>query len=150
MLKAVGFGTGNLLVAWGLAGLLGSQLHYPPEIPLRLHPLPPALVMATIFSLLALPLMRLKPGLRFVALLLAIALSTAAAGAFCFPLDRADGALLALVIAQHSPLVALAGAAWALVWSFVVFRPLKPPPERAPAPPREELPISDQWSGSER
>lgn len=150
MLKAVGFLVGNLLAAWVLAWLLGSQLQYPPEIPLRLQPVLPALVMATVFSLLGLPVAALKAGFRASAILLTMPLSIAAAGAYCLPFDRSGGALMALVIAQNSPLVSLAGAGWGLVWSFVTFPPVKPTPPPPVAPPREELPVSDHWSGSER
>lgn len=150
MLKAVGFLLGNLVAASVLAQLLGSQLHYPPDLPLRLQPLVPAFVMATVFSLLGLPVALLKGGWRALAILLTMPLSIAAAGAYCLPLDRSGGALMALLIAHHSPLVTLTGAVWGLVWSFLSFRPVKPPPARPVAPPREELPVSDDWSGSER
>lgn len=150
MLKALGFLIGNLAAAWVLTQVLGSQVHYPPEIPLRLQPLLPALIMATVFSLLGLPLARLQPKMRTPLLIVTIPLSIAAAGAYCMPFGRLDGALMGLVIAQNSPLPALAGAGWGLVWSFVTFRPIKPPEPRPAAPPREELPVSDEWSGSER
>lgn len=150
MLKAVCFFLGNGIAAWGLAHFLGSQLQYPPELPLRVQPLLPALSMAVVFSLLGLPVALLKPGPRVAAILLTVPLAIAAAGALCLPLNRVDGALMALLIAQNSTLVSLAGTGWALMWSLIVFRPVKPPPERPPAPPREELPISDQWSGAER
>lgn len=150
MLKAVGFLVGNLLAAWSLSHLLGSQLHYPPEIPLRLQPLVPALVMATVFSLLGFPVALLKAKWRAPAILLSMPIAIAAAGAYCLPFDRTGGALMALTIAQNSPLPSLAGAGWGLVWSFVTFRPVVLPPPPPPAPPREELPVSDHWSGSER
>lgn len=150
MLKALGFVLGNLLAAWVLAQGLGSLVHYPPEIPLRLQPLLPALIMAGVFSLLGLPLALVPPRQRTPLLLLTIPLSIAAAGALCMPYGRLDGALMGLVIAQNSPLLSLIGAGWGLVWSFVCFRPVKPPPPRPAAPPREELPVSDEWSGSER
>ncbi len=150
MLKAVGFLIGNLLAAWVLAQVLGSHLQYPPEIPVRFQPVLPALVLATVFSLLGLPVAALKARFRGPVILLTMPVSIAAAGAYCLPFDRSGGALMALVIAQNSPLVSLAGAGWGLVWSFVTFPPVKPAPPRPAAPPREELPVSDQWSGSER
>lgn len=150
MLKALGFVVGNLLAGWVLARMLGSQLHYPPEIPLRLQPQLPAFIMATVFSLFGLPLGRLHPKLRTPFLILTMPLSIAAAGAICMPFGRLDGALMGLVIAQNSPLAVMAGAGWGLIWSFITFPPIKPVTPRPAAPPREELPISDQWSGSER
>lgn len=150
-MRALAFCLGNLVAGWLLAGLLGSQLHYPEDIPLRLQPQSAAVIIAGVFSLLGLPIAGFVPRLRTPLIVLSMPLSIAAAGAALFSLDRAAGARIALSLAQHSPLVLAAGAAWGLVWSYILYHPVSPGTATVPtALPIEDLPVSDQWSGAER
>mgnify|MGYP001283854767 CR=1 FL=1 len=150
MVRFLGYMLGNLLAAWLLANRLNPYLHYPPEVPLRLQPLLPALAAAAAFSLCSLPTVALKPLVRLPLLLLGTLIAVAIAGAFCLPGDPLGGAGLCLKIAAHSPGAWAAAAAWAVAWNLLVFRTRKPLPPRPAPVVREELPISDQWSGSER
>ena len=150
MVKAVGFTLGNLAAGWILGGLLASQLHYPPEIPVRVQPQLAGLIIGFVFSLAGIPIARLITKVRTPCMVLSMPVSIAAAGAALFPLDRGAGALIALTVAHNSPLALAAGAGWALIWSFLVYRPHIPLPPPPPVTPREELPVSDNWSGAER
>ena len=150
MLRAARFLLGNLLVAWLLAKLLGQYLNYPAELPLRLQPELPALAAAAVFSLLALPVNRFWLSLRIFALLLVAVLSIAASGAFCLPFAPVDGALIALVIATHSPLVASVGIAWACLSSLLNYPPRRPVAPRLEPVAREPIPVSEEWIGSPR
>lgn len=150
MLKVVLFALGNLAAGWLLSSALASQVHYPGDIPVRLQPQAAALVMAAVFSLVGVPIARLRLKLRTLLVVLSMPLSIAGAGAALFGLDRAAGALIALTVAHQSPLALASGAGWALVWSFLVFPPFLPAPPPPVAREREELPVSDNWSGVER
>jgi len=150
MLRALRFLLGNLLVGWVLAKFMGQYLNYPPELPLRLRPEVPGLVTAAVFSLLALPANRLALRLRLPALLLAAILSVAVSGAFSLPFAPAEGALIGLVIAVHSPLVVLAGMVWAWLGSLLNYPPVKPVAPRPEPVAREPVPVAEEWIGSRR
>lgn len=150
MLRALCFLFANLLVAWGLAKLLGQHLNYPLELPLRLRPELVGMAAAAVFSLLAWPAQRWVLKRRLPALLLAALLSIAASGALCLPVARLDGAQIALVVAAHSPLVVSAGLAWALLGSLVVYPPRKSAPPRPQPVLREPIPVAEEWLGSQR
>ncbi|MFN8613195.1 MAG: hypothetical protein U0931_36995 [Vulcanimicrobiota bacterium] len=148
--KLLLFTLGNLLAGWSLSLVLESQLHYPPDIPIRLQPQMAALLTGLFFSLIGFPISWLKARLRTPLIVLSMPVSLAATGATLFSLDRAAGALIALEVAHNSPLALAAGAGWGLIWSLLVYRPSAPPPPPPTPPVREDLPVSDNWSGSER
>lgn len=150
MVRFLGYLLGNLLAAWLLADRLNPYLHYPPEVPLRLQPLLPSLAAAGAFSLCSLPTAAFKPLVRIPLLLLGTGLAIAIAGVLCLPGDPLGGAGLCLNLAVHSPGAWAAATTWVVAWNLLVFRPQKPLPPRPAPVVREELPISDQWSGSER
>ncbi|MBT9585027.1 hypothetical protein IV102_16915 [bacterium] len=160
MLNLLRFSLANLLAATLIINGLGQYLHYPPDLPVRINPTLPGLILALCFSLLA-PL-----GLRWVEHRVLRPLLTVAVVPFCVALAGAlwalsthfiqpqVGAQMALLLMAYSPRLSLAGLIWALLWTRWSFPPLTPaPPAPTKAAPADWEALAEppgEWIGSSR
>ena len=160
MLNLLRFSLVNLVAAILVISSAGQYLHYPPDLPVRINPTLPGLMLALCFSLLA-PLglrwvehRALRPLLTVAVVPLCVALA-GALWALTTPFIQPQvGAQMALLLMAYSPMLSLAGLLWALLWtgwSFPALTPAPPPPTKAAPADWEALAEPPgEWIGSSR
>ena len=124
MLARLRFALVNLGVAGLLVAQLSPYLHYPADLPLRIQPGLPGLLVALFFSLLTPLSLGWVPGPRWVRALLtgltaliSLALAGASWAYYSGFLTPQEGAQIACLLLWNSPGIALPALLWALWWS---------------------------------